>query len=674
MIRGLLAMAVFARAAFAAADLDFTIRDGLIDNHFFRDGMISAHVAVNSGFRPNVIIAFPAGNTGGYVEFSGKHKFILEPSIRKVSNGNMSGVRAIVKAGAKTLRFENFVIGNIRHIRNYEGVEKLKPSEIVESTKLVDPQTLKLERELSPAHRYAFTLQTLKAGQHFRKDQDGHWRIENSGDQQVELALTAETSEPLLTPMPVEQLLKAEVAKAMGPVAVNRLEFLSYKEKFLAGSWRYLNFFFRDTALSMRLMFDALQPEAVEAALASIFERMNDKGEIAHEEALTDFAYYLTQKSGTGSFLPVLDFKMIDNDFMLAPLTLRYLKSVTAERAKAFLERKLVSGRTIRQSLRNNLVYVLDQASKFSEDPVAKNLIRFKEGETVGQWRDSEHAFLKETSIAPFDVNVALVPSALAAAQDFFSNEHFGLKESENGTRARTAAGVWSEKAASYFQMEIGAAKAKKAADKMAKELKVRSPKFKLAQPVRYFAIGLKSNGDPINVMSSDEAAYLLFGKPTEKQLTDIADRVLMPFPFGLMSSVGILIANSAFADTKTKKFYTPDHYHGLLVWGREQAMFALGLEEQLKRAELDPAVRKKLVQAQAAVWAAIQRTIPFQSTELWTWVPRNGQMVHAPYGQTASHHTSANPIQLWSEAGAVLRALHDIKSGPSRVAGELEF
>lgn len=674
MIRGLFAMALFARAAFAATDLDFKIQDGLIENRFFRDGMVSAHVAVNSGFRPNAVIAFPAGNTGAYAEFVGEHKFTLEPSIKKISSSNMNGVRIVLKTSSQSLKFDTFVLGNIRHIRNYEGNEKKKPSEIVESAKLVDPQTLRLERELSPAHRYILTLQTLKAGQIFKKDENGKWRIEQSGDQPIEFSMTAETSEPLLTPMSADQLLKPEVAKAMGPVAVNRLEFLSYQEKFMAGSWRYLNFFFRDTALSMRLMFDALQPEAVEAALASIFERMNEKGELAHEEALTDFAYYLTQQKGTGSFLPVLDFKMIDNDFMLAPLMLRYLNSVKADRAKTFLEHKLSSGRTIRQSLRINLVHVLDQTAKFTEQPKAAHLIRFKDGETVGQWRDSEYAFLKETAIAPFDVNVALVPSALAAAQEFFTKDNYGLKESENGKRAEKSFSVWSEKAAPIFQIEVPAKKAKAAAAQLAKELKIKLPQFNPKEPLKFFAIGLKGNGKPIPVMHSDEAAYLLFGKTTEKQLSEIADRVLMPFPFGLMSTVGILIANSAFADQKVKKHYTPDHYHGLLVWGREQAMFALGFEEQLKRTELDPEVRKKLVQAQAAVWGAIQRTIPFQSTELWTWVPKNGEMVHAPYGQTASHHTAANPIQLWSEAGAVLRALHDLKAGASRVAGDFEF
>jgi hypothetical protein len=668
MRRGTLIMALFAALpAFAATDLDFAIRDGQIENHFFRQGRIAAHVALSGGVRPNLIIAFPAGNTGVYAEFSGLDKMTLDPAVKKAGNG----VRAVVKTAAKmkTLRFENFVLGNIRHIRDYEGAEKRKPSEINETATLSDPQTLKLERVLTPEHRYSMTVQALGAGQIFKKGKDGHWRIEQKKPSPIEFAVTAETSEPPLTPFSAEQLLKPDVLKAMDPLAVFRLQFLSYREKFLAGSWRYLNFFFRDTALSTRLMFEALQPEAVETALTSIFERMNDKGELAHEEALSDFAYYLSGQKGEGSFLPVLDFKMIDNDFMLAPLVLRYFNSVEPERAKRFLERKLAGGKTIRRSLRVNLVHVLDEAAKFTAEPVARNLVRFKNGEVVGQWRDSEFAFLKEPAVAPFDVNVALVPSALAAASEFFNSDRYGLHESENGRRAAESLKVWSEKAAGLFQMEVPAAKARILAVKFSRSLKIKAPRVDLKQPIKYFAIGLKSNGEPIPVMNSDEAAYLVFGRPTEQQLNEIADRVLLPFPYGLSSSVGILISNTAFADAKTQKFYTRDHYHGLLVWGREQAMFALGLEEQLKRTELSAGTHKKLEEAQAAVWDAIRKTQAYQSRELWTWRAKNGRMMHVPYGQTASHHTSANPIQLWSEAGVVIRTLHEMKTSPSRVA-----
>jgi hypothetical protein len=663
----MLIMALFAVPAFAATDLDFAIHDGQIENHFFRQGQVAAHVALSGGVRPNLIIAFPAGNTGAYAEFSGLSEFILNPSVKKAGNG----VRAIIKtvSKVKTLRFENFVLGNIRHIRNYEGVEKKKPSEINETATLSDPQTLKLERALTPEHRYSMTIQTIGAGQTFKKSKDGHWQIEQKKPSQIEFAVTAETSEPPLTPFSAEQILKPDVLKVMDPLAVLRLEFLSYHEKFLAGSWRYLNFFFRDTALSTRLMFEALQPEAVEAALMSIFERMNEMGELAHEEALSDFAYYLSAQKGEGSFLPVLDFKMIDNDFMLAPLVLRYFNSVKPERAKQFLERKLASGKTIRRSLRVNLVHVLDQAAKFTAEPIAKNLVRFKNGEVVGQWRDSEFAFLKEPAVAPFDVNVALVPSALAAASEFFNSDLYGLRESENGKRATESHKVWSEKAGGFFQMEVPPNQAKALASKFARSLKIKVPLVNLKQPIKYFAIGLKGNGEPIPVMNSDEAAYLVFGRPTEQQLNEIADRVLLPFPYGLSSSVGILISNTAFADAKTQKFYTRDHYHGLLVWGREQAMFALGLEEQLKRSELSAETHQKLETAQAAVWDAIQKTQAYQSRELWTWRTKNGQMTHIPYGQTASHHTSANPIQLWSEAGVVVRALHEMKTSPSRVA-----
>ncbi len=74
------------------------------------------------------------------------------------------------------------------------------------------------------------------------------------------------------------------------PTARNALTFLSYKEKFLAGSWRFNTYFGRDTLMSVRLLMPALTPEAVEAGLGAVLTRLSPQGEVAHEEDIGEFA------------------------------------------------------------------------------------------------------------------------------------------------------------------------------------------------------------------------------------------------------------------------------------------------------------------------------------------------------------------------------------------------
>ena len=70
----------------------------------------------------------------------------------------------------------------------------------------------------------------------------------------------------------------------------NALAFLSYREKFLAGSWRFDTYFGRDTLISALLLAPVLEPEAIESAIASVLDRLAPNGEVAHEEDIGEFA------------------------------------------------------------------------------------------------------------------------------------------------------------------------------------------------------------------------------------------------------------------------------------------------------------------------------------------------------------------------------------------------
>src|SRR5690606_29216314 len=96
----------------------------------------------------------------------------------------------------------------------------------------------------------------------------------------MRLTLTALTGDEPLTPLGSSRLLNASANEDTR--SQNVLRFLSYEEKFLAGSWRFNTYFGRDTLMSLRLLMPALESQALERGLASVLQRLASNGEVAH--------------------------------------------------------------------------------------------------------------------------------------------------------------------------------------------------------------------------------------------------------------------------------------------------------------------------------------------------------------------------------------------------------
>ncbi len=80
----------------------------------------------------------------------------------------------------------------------------------------------------------------------------------------------------------LEQLQPSEVLNSassglisQSPDQTTSLSFLSYKDKLLAGTWRFLTYFGRDTMISMLLMQPVLSDDAIEAVIGAVLERIN---------------------------------------------------------------------------------------------------------------------------------------------------------------------------------------------------------------------------------------------------------------------------------------------------------------------------------------------------------------------------------------------------------------
>lgn len=171
-------------------------------------------------------------------------------------------------------------------------------------------------------------------------------------------------------------------------------------------------------------------------------------------------------------------------------------------------------------------------------------------------------------------------------------------------------------------------------------------------------AIALDGDGEPVAVMHSDDGFALLFTEPAPEALEQVALRVLRPFPAGLRTPVGVVVANPAFAPAaETRALFTRGHYHGTVVWSWQQALLAAGIERQRARSDLPPATRALLEQAEAALWQVIAATNAMRSSELWSFeVDAEGWRL-VPYGQSGGHADESNAVQLWSTVYLAVRA-----------------
>ena len=351
---------------------------------------------------------------------------------------------------------------------------------------------------------------------------------------------------------------------------------------------------------------------------------------------------------------------MIDGNYLLAPVASAWLLHDARGRARAaaFLaargERVSAGQRTHGAALVQNLRLVLASAAPFARDPSWANLLALKPGYSVGEWRDSEHGL--GGGRYAYDVNAALVPAALAAAAQL---DDSGLLAPylEAGDRtlfasAARLADVWRTRAPSLFDVHIPNQTAAAAVFSYATAEKIAALPAIAALgegELRFHAIALDGTGAPVPVLHSDEGFALLFADLDAEGVDRAVTTLMRPFPAGLMTEVGLLVANPAYCTGDLQAQLNRNAYHGTVVWSWQQALFAAGLARQLERSDLPAAVRAHLTEAQQALWTAIDATRSISNSELWSWSFAERHYHVAPFGAAAADADEANAAQLWS-------------------------
>jgi hypothetical protein len=121
------------------------------------------------------------------------------------------------------------------------------------------------------------------------------------------------------------------------------------------------------------------------------------------------------------------------------------------------------------------------------------------------------------------------------------------------------------------------------------------------------------------------------------------------PFPAGLLTDVGLLVANPAYADAGIAAKFGRNAYHGTVVWSWQQALLAAGLARQLQRDDLPDTTRTRLRDARRRLWHAIDATRALRTSELWSWSYADGRYRMQPFGQGSGDVDESNAAQLWS-------------------------
>ncbi|MGC2944129.1 hypothetical protein [Burkholderia ambifaria] len=647
------------------AALSFRMDAGGQINAFYRQDQVAAHLLVRSSTKPRLLVVFPAGNSGTGLWFDDTAQPVnwsldTPPSALSAPDSHgrpLHGIGADVSVDTDTLTVRQGLLSNVRFLRDFNGGATIPPEIVTAPT--IQGSAAQWQRDrIDGASGYALRI-TLRDGGSIAPAAGGKLVLRAApGSRTLKLHVDALSGETPLSPITRADLLAPSVNP--DPVSQNVLEFLSFHDKLLAGSWQYDTYFGRDTLISVRMLMPVLAPAAIEAGLTSVLSRLSNDGKVAHEEGIGEFALVDNAKKGRpNDATPAYDYKMIDSDYLLAPIAAAWLIDDTRgqARAAAYLAQRGSDGQTNGSRLVVNLLHVAATAQPFAQQPSVANLIRLRPGEIVGNWRDSTDGL--GGGVYPYDVNAVLVPAALRAANAFLARGLLDpyLDAGQRAALANTAteAATWEQQAPPLFQVSVPAAQAATDVSTYAPAAGVPAGTAPSA-PLSFYALSLDQQGTPIPVMNSDGGFALLFGTPPDDELRRIVADVTRPFPTGLVTDVGMLIANPAHASQALWPKFTSSAYHGTVIWSWQQAMWVAGLDRQLARQDLSDTTRTLLTQARQTIWQVISNGRDMRTSEMWTWSYVNGQYRPDAFGTRSADATEANAAQLWSTTYLAIR------------------
>lgn len=685
-------------------ETNLQLSDPPYDNHFYSDRNVSAQVVVTSPqndsdlsiIGPRFIVAWPAGNSGACVFFqpeNGKNGSLdikivnstvgspLAPVHIDRENAYPSlGVQGVIEFSSKAV-LSTPILGSIRAIRDFtEGPSFLYPK-VQEGVRIKEFG----ENGVSVTRRWfdnvtTTTLTFEPRGSHSATVGDDKTTFEKG-----EYLFSAHINYPQLERLGLHDVLKDERILEEHPKETKALSFLSYSDKILAGGWRFLTYFGRDNIISTLLLQPILSDDAVEAVIASVLERVNrTDGSACHEETIGDWATFMNLQEGNGSTEFRCDYSMVDTDFFVPVLVQTHFVGYGAglDRMKALLSRPAGQVDPSNKGLTYGDLFtilaekIMNSTAAFASPggQTRANLIRLKDGKETGNWRDSIYGL--GGGRIPFDVNVGLAPSALksiASLSRNFDTTIFGEHAKDWAEKAEAYAQVWEDKTIDFFKVVIPAATMRERLKnfvEMSSYYKGPSHAEYIDHDFSYHTLALEGNNghDMVPVLNTDVAVRLLTSNGTNQErlteyMNNTALSILRPYPAGLMTPVGMVVANPAVSGNEMlMQNFSNSAYHGSVVWSWQLVAMAVGLEKQLERCNSrEPphfcghtTVHENVKNAYNSLWDSIEQNRDSLSDEIWSWKYEDGAFKKAALGSLppppgTDGVAESDIIQLWS-------------------------
>jgi len=598
------------------------LSDGPHANYFYSDCHQSVHAVFTnprSGdkldiVKPRMLIAWPAGNSGALAQFeSGSGQAgSLSLTVKKINGNDVNPIYQGISGSAprvgltSTVNFNDSailavpILGSIRSLRDFtEGGSIDQAFQGSFGFSEYPDGSASINRTwFDGVTTSTMSFTPLNGAQKITINRGNKWTLSfGPGDYKIEITYNY----PQLAQLRPQQVLNTAALPliAQNPDLTTSLAFLSYSNKLLAGTWRFLTYFGRDSMIAALLMQPILSDAAMEAVIAAVLERVHfEDGTVCHEEVLGDYASYINMNNGIESAQPLCDYKMIDTDFLLPIIMQRYFvdtapgqQSSTSFFAKtaSFLPEN--AGLQYTHLAQKTAEKIMSLAAPFAATPSKDNLLALRTDQSVGQWRDSPNGV--GGGRIPYDVNTALVPAGLRAiaalSRAGFFPEHGEWKDS-----ADRYAQVWEDETLRFFEVVVPRDEAKMRVQTYVQTSKLGVPAMaeSIATDVTYYGLALDASGAPVQVMNTDDAFRHFFLNTTNQTqlssfLDQTADHILRPFPAGLATDVGLLVANPAFAtDAGFRGGFGKREYHGTVVWSWQLAMMGAGLGRQIARCD----------------------------------------------------------------------------------------
>lgn len=695
------------------------------EHHYVQGAGGAASVSLTAKPVGRLVVGFPAGNSGAGLWLQqemrpGGWKLAGPPELIARGTDGRHGVSGVVATAQASLTFRAPLAGSLRFLRGYDRESAMDPraslAGMIEGMARLSPEVRaravagglmpeNLARWLLPEVRatprsivlawgalaggVANTLEVSVAeGGTITREPDGRLRVvpgpAGTFGFRATCAyapLTPWSAGEIYDPAALSRLTALERTDPKRGLALRqglgRLRFLVYREKLLAGSWRYLTYFGRDTLLTLRMLMTVFTPAVIEASLDSVLARLSPEGKVAHEEDLGDQAALdrarelLSGRTISPGPLdtPVYDYKMVDSDFILPIALSEYARDarVGTRRARGFL----AHGERLAR-VRVNAESVLSQAAGYAAAPGATRMVALVAGSAVGDWRDSLDG-LAQGRFA-FSLNAVLIPQALAAIEELLDAGLMGAaaelapyptlagvaKDRGALARMRTA---WAGARAHFVVRRNWKEVANLAASYLAtgpleppeKAFFGSALSAAKAGDLAFPAVSLDAEGQPIPVMCSDDALALFGPALPPEELPERVRPLVLPFPAGLLTPAGLFVASPALSgsvDLWTR--FARRHYHGTVVWAWPMAMAELGVSRQLDHLPAG-AARDELLRARATLREGRHRLEARGLGELWAFHAEGGVIAPFPFGANPGDTTESNSLQLWSASWLAL-------------------